>query len=198
LAAVRIGIAGYMGSGKTTAARYLAAGGALVDADTLAKQVMNGDRALQGRLVSAFGGQIVRDGLVQSGELGRIVFNNLAALKTLNAIVHPALVNELDKCVKAVRGGVCVVDAALIPLWNIQDWFSALLWISSSAALRLKRLETTLSLSRSEISTRMQLQEQLFIPPAEKKWQIIINEDTKARLYAALDRVKAALTSAHH
>jgi dephospho-CoA kinase len=90
---VRIGITGPIGCGKSAVAGWLAARGAVtVDADVVARDVVEpGEPALA--LVLARFGEAVRapDGTLDRAALGRIVFAEPAALRDLEAIVHPAV-----------------------------------------------------------------------------------------------------------
>jgi dephospho-CoA kinase len=91
--AIRIGITGPIGCGKSTVAGWLAARGAVVvDADAVARSVVEpGEPALA--LVLARFGDAVRafDGSLDRAALGRIVFADPDALRDLEAIVHPAV-----------------------------------------------------------------------------------------------------------
>jgi dephospho-CoA kinase len=91
--AIRIGITGPIGCGKSTVAGWLAARGAVaIDADAEARAVVEpGEPALA--LVLARFGDVVRasDGSLDRAALGRIVFADAGALRDLEAIVHPAV-----------------------------------------------------------------------------------------------------------
>jgi dephospho-CoA kinase len=91
--AIRIGITGPIGCGKSTVAGWLAARGAVaIDADAEARAVVEpGEPALA--LVLACFGDVVRasDGSLDRAALGRIVFADPDALRDLEAIIHPAV-----------------------------------------------------------------------------------------------------------
>ena len=91
--AVRIGLTGPIGCGKSTVASWLAARGAVaIDADAVARDVVEpGEPALE--LVLGRFGDAVRtpDGRLDRAALGRIVFADPDALRDLEAIVHPAV-----------------------------------------------------------------------------------------------------------
>ncbi|MDD5676007.1 MAG: dephospho-CoA kinase [Chitinivibrionales bacterium] len=183
-----IGVAGFMGSGKTFVARYCAGTrGEIIDADLAAKQVMNGDDALKRELAGAFGPLVVSQGALNFTELGAAAFADSSRLKTLNAIVHPRVVAYLYQCVKSVAADLCILDAALIPVWDIESWFDALLWIEASPAVRLDRLKKKSALDEAALLRRMRLQEELLAPPRGTKWRTVVNEHDAAALYSALD-----------
>lgn len=88
-----IGVTGGIASGKSTIARRLKALGAhLIDADQLAREVVEpGEPALL-EIVRAFGPEILRaDGALDRPQLGRLVFGDEDRLAMLNKIVHPAV-----------------------------------------------------------------------------------------------------------
>jgi dephospho-CoA kinase len=90
---VRIGLTGPIGCGKSTVAAMLAArGAAVVDADALARDVTEPGEPALSAIVERFGVSVLRsDGSLDRAALGRRVFADPAALRALEAIVHPAV-----------------------------------------------------------------------------------------------------------
>lgn len=90
---VRIGITGPIGCGKSTVAGWLAArGAAVVDADALARAVVEPGEPALARVLERFGDAVqARDGTLDRAALARIVFADPAALRDLEAIVHPTV-----------------------------------------------------------------------------------------------------------
>ncbi len=88
-----IGLTGGIGSGKSSVAAMLASlGAAVVDADAIAREVVEPGEPALARLVEAFGPGILRpDGTLDRRALGRRVFGDDAARKALEGIVHPAV-----------------------------------------------------------------------------------------------------------
>src|SRR5437764_1948963 len=88
-----VGLTGGIGAGKSTVSQLLAKHGAvIVDADLIARQVVEpGGPAYQG-VVDRFGdGVLLDDGSLNRPALAEIVFSDADALKDLNGIVHPAV-----------------------------------------------------------------------------------------------------------
>ncbi|NLP03523.1 MAG: dephospho-CoA kinase [Fibrobacter sp.] len=175
----KIALAGYMGSGKSTVAGILAEAGAyIVDADREAKLLMQSDPEIKMKLNEIFGEQVFKNGSIAFDRLGSIVFGSIEELKKLNAVVHPPLLERLCFLMRHRREPV-VLDAALIPLWHIEDWFDQRVWVSASFDVRLKRLLAKAGgLTEEAIRERMLLQEKLFQSPPEGIWRYIRNESS--------------------
>ena len=91
--AVRIGLTGPIGCGKSTVAAWLAVrGAAVVDADAVARAVTAPGEPAHDAVLARFGDAVrVADGTLDRAALARIVFPDAAALRDLEAIVHPAV-----------------------------------------------------------------------------------------------------------
>jgi dephospho-CoA kinase len=124
---LRIGLTGPIGCGKSTVGGWLQeAGATVIDADQLARAVVEpGEPALAG-VVAAFGASIVRpDGTLDRTALGRLVFADPEALARLESIIHPAvrprilaamLAAELDRAPAVVVEAIKLVEGGLAEL----------------------------------------------------------------------------------
>jgi len=84
-----IGLTGNIGCGKTTVAGMLRdLGVAIIDADAVARQVRTNDGIVRGRIEERFG-------TLDAGELAEIVFTDPSALADLEAILHPAVRDQV-------------------------------------------------------------------------------------------------------
>ncbi len=99
-----IGITGNIGTGKSTVARLLATLGAhVVDADQVVHRLYRDPESALVQAVAAEFGQdvLAQDGSLDRAALGKVVFNDAAALRKLERIVHPAVVaavrEDLDR-----------------------------------------------------------------------------------------------------
>ncbi len=90
---VRIGITGPIGCGKSQVGRWLAERGArVVDADHVAREVTAPGTPVHAAILRRFGAAVTApDGTLDRAALGRVVFADPAALRDLEALVHPAV-----------------------------------------------------------------------------------------------------------
>lgn len=176
------GIAGYMGSGKSTCIKMLSKNiTTVLDADILAKEFMCNDPLIIDRLSSEFGSDICKNQGIDFKALGKIVFNDSAKLCKLNEITHPPFIEYLRKLIdkQAQEHGdqVIFLDAALIPLWKIESWFDHLIWVDASPEVRLIRLVEKYkgTIQKDEINRRIFEQMCLFKRTDSFKWNVIQN-----------------------
>ncbi len=113
-----VGLGGGIGSGKSTVSLLLAERGAIiVDADVIARQVVEPGGPVLEQLVSRFGADILLpNGTLNRPALAAKVFNNTEELSALNAITHPAISAEMSRQISVHFGTdkVVIMDAALL------------------------------------------------------------------------------------
>ena len=92
-----VGLGGGIGSGKSTVSLLLAeSGAAIVDADLIARKVVEPGTPALAELADRFGnGVLAADGSLNRQALADIVFKDPEALKALNGITHPAIGREM-------------------------------------------------------------------------------------------------------
>ncbi|MCI0453257.1 MAG: dephospho-CoA kinase [Candidatus Latescibacteria bacterium] len=160
-----MGIAGASGSGKSTVAAHLAQrfGGVHVDGDRVAHDVLSGDASVIARIRDAFGGEVFdASSRIDRRRLGRVAFGDPAALTTLNAIVHPAVVARCAEAVVRARvdgAPLVVVDAALILEVPMPFGLDLTIALTCDRAVRMRRLLGKGGWSEDEVHARLDRQE---------------------------------------
>ena len=112
-----VALTGGIASGKSTVARRLRERGAvIVDADQVARQVVEpGEPALES-IVAAFGpGVLASDGSLDRAALGAIVFSDPEGRQKLNAITHPAVLERS----RALFAAAAAADPDAIVVYDI-------------------------------------------------------------------------------
>lgn len=127
-------------------------------------------------LKKSFGELVFDNDVISYKNLGSLVFSSIEELQMLNGIVHPRLIRHLDFLLHEDCSEKKVLDAALIPLWKIDDWFDIKIWVHASFETRLKRVMRKAAIDEKEVRRRMMLQERLFSPPDNGSWIYIENE----------------------
>jgi len=157
-----LGLTGGIGSGKSLVARMFADLGAeVIDADQLARDVVEPGQPALAEIAATFGRDILLpDGRLNRGKLARIVFADPAARARLNAITHPRIREQMEAEVAARRSGqgVLILD---IPLLYENDRTSGVekvivVWVDLETQQR--RLSERDGLGREEIQQRVAAQ----------------------------------------
>ena len=132
-----VGVAGKLGSGKSSVAGLLAdAGWRVIDVDLLGHRALATERD---RIVDAFGrGVLDSEGRIDRRRLGPLVFANADARRRLDVIVHPVMVRSVKTLVEADPGPTAI-DAALLNPMGLDALCDLVLWVHAPLPLRLYR-----------------------------------------------------------
>jgi dephospho-CoA kinase len=113
-----LGLTGGIGSGKSTVAEMFAELGAeIIDADQLARDVVEPGQPALDEIVTRFGaGILLANGRLDRQQLGRLIFADAAARADLDAITHPRIRERMEAAVTARRDlkGVLILDIPLL------------------------------------------------------------------------------------
>jgi len=113
-----LGLTGGIGSGKTmVGAMFTELGAELIDADQMAREVVEPGQPALDEIVTSFGRDILLpDGRLDRRTLAGIVFADASARARLNAITHPRIRERMDAAIAARRdrAGVLIVDIPLL------------------------------------------------------------------------------------
>jgi dephospho-CoA kinase len=158
---LKVGLTGGIGSGKSEVSKRLAAGGAVViDADRIAREVVEPGTAGLAEIVEAFGdGILLPDGALDREKLGSIVFADPEKLKVLNGIVHPkvgARVGELQNA--APQDAIVVYDVPLLAENDLAPLYDVVIVVDASDATRLERLRKFRDMPEAAARARIQAQ----------------------------------------
>jgi dephospho-CoA kinase len=157
-----VGLTGGIGSGKSTVARLLEARGAwIVDADLVARSVVEPGTPALAALVERFGdGILAPDGTLDRPALGAIAFADEQSRKDLEGITHPAINTEfLARMQAAPEGSIVVCDVPLLaesPAAQARG-YPVVIVVEAPRELRLERLEER-GVPRADAEARMAAQ----------------------------------------
>jgi len=192
-----IGLTGGIASGKSTVARLLAErGAAIVDADQLARQVVEPGQPALAELVARFGPSIITpDGQLDRKRLGAIAFADPAARADLNRITHPRIVAASAAAIATwadAGAGVVFYEAALLVENRAHQGLAGLVVVAVSPEVQLARLLGREAITEAEARSRIAAQAPLAEKRAAATW-VIENDGDAAALAREVDRVVAEI-----
>ncbi|MEU0617515.1 dephospho-CoA kinase [Streptomyces albogriseolus] len=156
-----VGLTGGIGAGKSEVSRLLVRHGAvLIDADRIAREVVEPGTPGLAAVVEAFGEEILaEDGGLDRPRLGALVFSDPEKLATLNSIVHPlvgARSRELEEA--APEDAVVVHDVPLLTENGLAPLYDVVIVVDASPGTQLDRLVRLRGMSEEDARARMAAQ----------------------------------------
>lgn len=159
-----VALTGGIASGKSTVARRLAEHGAVVvDADQVAREVVEpGEPALR-RIAEEFGPEMIADdGTLDRAALGAVVFSDPEARQRLNAITHPAVLARsrarFAEAAAADPHAIVVYDIPLLVEAGRTDEFDLVVVVHAAAETRVSRMVELRGMTRDEALHRLRSQ----------------------------------------
>lgn len=160
---LKVGLTGGIGSGKSAVSAELTTHGAVViDADAIAREVVEPGTPGLTRVVAEFGEQVLtEDGRLNRPKLGELVFADESQLSRLNAIVHP-LVGErsgqLMEQALADNAEIVVYDVPLLVENGLGPLYDVVVVVDAPDELRVERVATNRGMPREQVWARVRSQ----------------------------------------
>jgi dephospho-CoA kinase len=202
---LRVGLTGGIGCGKSTVAVMMSELGChIINADKMAHALIAPGEPAYDEVVRQFGTNVLApDGSIDRARLASIVFGDRNKLASLNAIVHPTVLREIDREFDQLAAkdphGVAVVEAALLIEAGYHDKLDRLVLVTCTPEQQLDRLTNTAfgrAMSREQAEKRIAAQ----MPPEEKRKMAADKimeidssgslDDTKRQVRMLVDRLK--------
>lgn len=152
-----VGLTGGIGAGKSSvAARLVALGARLVDADRVAREVLEPGTAGLAAVVEAFGAGVLRpDGSLDRERLGSLVFADEASRRRLNAIVHPLVARRSAEITTGAPPEAIVVhDVPLLTENGLAPSYHLVVVVEAPVPARITRLAGR-GLAEAEVRARI-------------------------------------------
>lgn len=192
---LRVGLSGGIGSGKSTVARALARRGAVViDADAIAREVVEPGQAGLAAVVERFGpGVLDADGRLDRPALAALVFADDAALADLNGIVHPLVAAETARRITAAPpDAVVVLDVPLL-VEAARSGYDVVVIVEAPEDVRVERL---VGRGMAPDDARRRMSAQASDEDRRKVADVVIdNSGSEADLEAQVDALWVQLTA---
>jgi len=198
---LRIGLTGGIASGKTTVTDLFAdAGAVVIDTDVIAREVVEPGKPTLAALVQALGPDILdREGRLDRAQMRRRIFTDVETRRTVESILHPAILAELGRQSVAAGGPYQVLVIPLLVEGDRAGLVDRVLVVDCPVEMQIARLvardgETEES-AREMLAAQARRQERLAAAD-----DVIVNDGTPADLadqVAVLDRQYRKMAGKH-
>ena len=155
---ILVGLTGGIGSGKSTVSAALVARGAvLIDADAVTREVQRPGSPVLEKMAARFGADVLlADGSLDRAAVAARVFDDPAALKDLNAIVHPAVGAEMNRRMHELADtpAVVVLDIPLL-VENPREGLSGIVVVDAPVEVQVERLVQSRGFDEADARARI-------------------------------------------
>jgi len=161
---VLVGLTGGLATGKSTVARmFQKCGAVVIDADILARQVVEPGKPAWRDIIREYGrGVLNPDKTLNRHALARIVFRNRSKLRRLNAIVHPRVAREQARLTHEIMRkdphAVVLYDAPLLIEAGAHKGMDKIIVVTADRKTQIDRLQQRNHLTRTEALRRIRTQ----------------------------------------
>lgn len=189
-----IGLTGGIASGKSLVAdEFKRLGARIIDADLIARDVLQPDEEPYKMVIEEFGEKIVaRDGKIDRARLGEIVFNDCERLKKLNQLTHPEIIRRIEESVKGIVENepdrIIVLNAPLLIEVGLHTKMDHIVVVYADEERLLERIVSRDSVKREDALKRLSCQ----MPLKEKVEyadRVIYNNSTREETLDQVDRI---------
>lgn len=155
-----VGLTGGIASGKSTvASAWAELGGIEIDADQLAREVVQPGTPGLAAVQQTFGDSVISNGALDRTALGQIVFSNTDKRKQLEAIVHP-LVKQLaaKRIAELPDDSIVIYNVPLLVEAAVELDFNKVVTVEAPAEKQIDRLVSIRKMDRTEAERRVAAQ----------------------------------------
>ncbi len=169
----------------------VAHGALLIDADQIAREVVEPGTPAWSKIVEHFGREVLfGDGTIDRAKLGGVVFNDKAKLALLNEITHPEVMRRIADRLEELKetDNVVIVDVPLLAEVRATSMFDLVVVVTAAQDAQVERMRRTRGMEESDARARIASQ----LPTSEKSAiadVVIVNDGTVDELSKDVHRL---------
>lgn len=157
--ALKLGVTGGIGSGKTTVCKVFSVLGIPVfSTDDEAKVIMENDADMIRKINSLAGKDLYSTGSLDRTQLAKLIFNDKLLLAKVNSIVHPVVFDNYTEWVKRQSAPYTIMEAAILFESGASMLVDKILTVVTPIEERIERLTKGKKLTRSQVIERIKNQ----------------------------------------
>ncbi len=195
-----IGLAGGVGSGKSTVARILESlGAAVIDSDRLGHEQLS-DRGVVATVKGWWGEAIcAADGGVDRRAVAKLVFDDPAELSRLERLLYPRIARQREELLASHQANpevvAIVIDAPKLYEAGVDKLCDAVIFVETERSIRVARLTKSRGWAEAELTRREKLQESLDSKRANADY-VLVNHSDLSDLRLRAEQVFASVLAA--
>lgn len=183
----RIAITGGIGSGKSFLCRLLEERGIQIyDCDDAAKRLMRHDKQLQEKLIHLVGPDTYVKGELNKPVVEQFLLASEANKQAINAIVHPAVIQDF------YASGMQWMECAILFDANLQDSVDAVVCVSAPEAIRIERIMRRDNITKAK--AKQWIDAQILQERVEKMSDFVIQNDGVTPMNKQIDKLLSELS----
>jgi len=150
---LKVGLTGGIGSGKSTVSRLFAdLGVSVIDADVIARQLVQPGQLGLEKLIETFGKEILNvDGSLNRAELRDRAFSDPKIKQKLDAIMHPMIYREIETQLECLTCPYCIIVIPLLLETQKCDMVDRVLVVDSKPAIQIQRVIERDNISEEQV-----------------------------------------------
>jgi dephospho-CoA kinase len=156
---LKLGVTGGIGSGKTSVCKvFTVLGIPVFSADRIAKEIMDNDESIKGRINSIAGTDLYSNGGLDRSALASLIFNNNELLESVNSLIHPLVFENFARWEKFQTSPYVIMEAAILFESGASRLVDKIATIVAPVEERVNRVTLRNTLSREQVLERMKNQ----------------------------------------
>lgn len=189
MAFYKVGLTGGIGSGKSTAAKIFSELGVpVIDADIIARELVEPGQPAFAEIVAAFGSKILNEhGMLDRARLRRLVFASEELKTRLEMILHPRILHEMHHQAAQFTAPYCILVIPLLVETAQENSIDRILVIDVPDAVQRHRVKARDRLSDTEVDAILQTQCPRAVRLAAAD-EVIVNDADLAALRSQIER----------
>jgi len=159
---IKVGITGFIGSGKTTISQIFETMGIpIYNTDLRAKELMHEDYEIKEKLIQKFGNNTYINNCLNKEYISKIIFSDKNARNLINSIVHPKVIDDFQNWLTIKNNANCKIvgiESALLYQANIHKILDYIILVSSDDSTLSNRIMKRDNISKEQALLKIQTQ----------------------------------------
>jgi dephospho-CoA kinase len=158
-AALKLGVTGGIGSGKTSVCKvFTILGIPVFSADRIAREIMDRDESIKSKINAIAGTDLYRNGNLDRMMLASLIFNDNKLLGSVNSLIHPLVFENFASWEKNQIAPYVIMEAAILFESGASKLVDKIATIVAPEEERLNRVTLRNTLTREQVLERMKNQ----------------------------------------